>query len=179
MDNMEVASDARPCFGVNALALAKGAVGFYFTTSAQLGRQRLPNRGVGLSDASWIATLNVTACGPCFVNILSTIASMLTIPIRELQQRGAKAIAKGAKGPMLVTGRPGALFYLIPADPSRLAEQEIELSRAMARADLRSWQTRAVAAGLDRTTDTEIEAEIAAVRKERRSRRKTRRPGNA
>ena len=104
---------------------------------------------------------------------------MLTIPIRELQQRGTKAIAKGAKGPMLVTGRPGALFYLIPADSSRLAEQEIELSRAMARADLRSWQTRAVAAGLDQTTDAEINAEIAAVRKERRSRSKTRRPVRA
>ncbi len=104
------------------------------------------------------------------------MTSMLTIPIRELQQRGTKAIAKGAKGPVLVTGRPGALFYLIPADPSRLAEQEIELSRAMARADLRSWQTRAVAAGLDQTTDAEIKAEIAAVRKERRSRSKPRRP---
>lgn len=101
---------------------------------------------------------------------------MLTIPIRDLQQRGTKAIAKNTTGPMLVTGRPGALFYLIPADPSRLAEQEIELSRAMARADLRSWQTRAVAAGLNQTTDAEIEAEIAAVRRARRSRGKTRRP---
>ena len=104
---------------------------------------------------------------------------MLTIPIRDLQQRGTKAIAKGATGPVLVTGRPGALFYLIPADPSRLAEQEIELSRAMARADLRSWQTRAVAAGLDQTTDAEIEAEIAAVRQERRSRGKARNPVRA
>jgi hypothetical protein len=104
---------------------------------------------------------------------------MLTIPIRELQQRGIKAIAKGTRRPMLVTGRPGALFYLIPADPSRLAEQEIELSRAMARADLRSWQTRAVVAGLDRMTDTQIKAEMAAVREERRSGRKTRRPVHA
>ena len=104
---------------------------------------------------------------------------MLTIPIRDLQQRGSKAIAKGSTGPMLVTGRPGALFYLIPADPSRLAEQEIELSRAMARADLRSWQTRAVAAGLDRTTDAEIESVIAAVRRDRRSRGKARRPAHA
>ena len=103
----------------------------------------------------------------------------IPIPICELQQRGTKAIAKGAKGPMLVTGRPGALFYLIPADPSRLAEQEIELCRAMARADLRSWQTRAVASGLEQTTDPEIEAEIAAVRKERRTRSKNRRPGRA
>lgn len=100
---------------------------------------------------------------------------MLTIAIRDLQQRGTKAIAKGATGPMLVTGRPGALFYLIPADASRLAEQEIELSRAMARADLRSWQTRAVAAGLDRITHAEIESEIAAVRQERRARKPRRR----
>jgi len=117
--------------------------------------------------------------GPCLVNILSTIASMLTIQIRDLQLRGTKAIAKGTTGPMLVTGRPGALFYLIPADPSRLAEQEIELSRAMARADLRSWQTRAVANGLDRTTAAQIEAEIAVVRRERRARGKARRPVRA
>lgn len=115
----------------------------------------------------------------CLVNRMSTIASMLTIPIRDLQQRGTKAIAKDTTGPMLVTGRPGALFYLIPADPTRLAEQEIELSRAMARADLRSWQTRAVEAGLDRTSSTEIEAEIAAVRRERRPHGKPRRPVRA
>ena len=101
---------------------------------------------------------------------------MPTIPIRDLQQRGAKAIAKGATGPQLVTGRPGALFYLIPADPERLAEQEVELRRAMARANLRSWQTRAVAAGLDQTSDAEIEREIAAVRRERSPRGKARRP---
>jgi len=104
---------------------------------------------------------------------------MHTIPIRDLQQRGTKAIAKGTTGPVLVTGRPGALFHLIPADPSRLAEQEIELRRAMARADLRSWQTRAVAAGLDQTTDAEIGAEIAAVRKERRARSKSPRSARA
>ncbi|HAT09330.1 MAG TPA: prevent-host-death protein [Planctomycetes bacterium] len=103
---------------------------------------------------------------------------MLTIPIRDLQQRGTKAITRGATGPTLVTGRPGALFFVVPADPSRLAEQEIELSRAMARADLRSWQTRAVAAGLDRTTDAEIESEIAVVRRERRARGKARRPAH-
>jgi hypothetical protein len=104
---------------------------------------------------------------------------MLTIPIRDLQLRGTKAIAKGTTGPMLVTGRPGALFYLIPADPSRLVEQEIELSRAMARADLRSWQTRAVANGLDKTTAAQIEAEIADFRRERRARGKVRRPARA
>jgi hypothetical protein len=100
---------------------------------------------------------------------------MLTIPIRDLQLRGTKAIAKGAIGPMLVTGRPGALFYLVPADRDRLTEQEAELTRAMARADLRSWQTRAVAARLDQTTNEEIEHEIAMARRERKVRSKPRR----
>ena len=110
---------------------------------------------------------------------MSQIASMRTIPIRDLRLRGAKAITKGSTGPTLVTGRPGALFFVVPADPSRIAEQELELSRAMARADLRSWQPRAVSAGIDRTTDAKIESEIAAVRRERRTRGKTRRPAHA
>jgi hypothetical protein len=97
------------------------------------------------------------------------MAKMITIPIRDLQQRGAGAISKGAAGPMLVTGRPGALFYLIPADPDHLAEQEIELRRAMARADLRTWQARAISAGLSRISDAEIQEEVVAVRRERRA----------
>ena len=106
---------------------------------------------------------------------MSTVFDMLTIPIRDLQLRGTKAIAKGATGPVLVTGRPGALFYLVPADRERLAEQEAELTRAMARADLRSWQSRAVAAGLDLTNSKEIEHEIAVARRERKVRSKPRR----
>jgi hypothetical protein len=97
---------------------------------------------------------------------------MITIPIRELQQRGTKAIARGTDEPVLVIGRPGALFYLIPADRDRLVEQEVELSRAMARAGLRSWQNRAVSAGLDKLTAEEIDAEISAARRERRTRSK-------
>ena len=77
---------------------------------------------------------------------------------------------------MLITGRPGALFYLVPADPKRLVEQEAELSRAMALADLRSWQSRAVAAGLDQLTDEHIDGDIRSARRERKARSKSRRP---
>jgi hypothetical protein len=101
---------------------------------------------------------------------------MIKIPIRDLQQRGIKAIARGTDEPVLVIGRPGALFYLIPADRDRLAEQEIELSRAMARASLRSWQNRAVSAGLDSITIEEIDAEISVARQERRARSKASKP---
>lgn len=104
---------------------------------------------------------------------------MLTIPIRDLQQRGTKALAMGSGKPVLVTGRPGPLFYVIPADPTRLAEQELELSRVMARANLRSWQARAVAAGLDQMTDQDIEAEIKAVREKHHSPRKPRHQAQA
>lgn len=96
--------------------------------------------------------------------------------MRELQQLGAKAIINGTSGPVLVTGRPGALFYLVPADPERLVEQEAELRRAMALADLRSWQSRAVAAGLDQVSDEEINDEIRSARRERKARSKSRRP---
>jgi hypothetical protein len=101
---------------------------------------------------------------------------MITIPIRDLQLRGTKAFARGTDEPVLVIGRPGALFYLIPADPDRLAEQEVELSRAMARASLRSWQNRAVSAGLDKLTAEEIDAEISTARQERRARSKASKP---
>jgi hypothetical protein len=100
---------------------------------------------------------------------------MITIPIRDLQQLGAKAVEEAARTagqsadePMLVTGRPGPLFYLIPVDTEHLEQQGLELRRAMARGNLRAWQQRAVAAGLDRLTDADIDEEIAAARRERR-----------
>ncbi len=92
---------------------------------------------------------------------------MDSIALRDLQQRGAKALPH-ADRPVVVTGRSGPLFLLVPADPGNLAEQEREIRRAMARADLRAWQERAVEAGLDRLSDEEIEAEIAAMRAARR-----------
>ena len=82
-----------------------------------------------------------------------------------------------ATGPILVTGRPGPMFLLIPADPDNLAEQEREITQAMARANLRAWQAKAVAAGLDQLTESDIDAEIALVRAERRvARSKPRKP---
>lgn len=92
---------------------------------------------------------------------------MQTIPLRDLQQRGAKAVPD-TRDPVVLTGRHGPLYLLVPADPAHLAEQEREIRRAMARANLRSWQERAVEAGLDALTDAEIEAEIAATRRDKR-----------
>lgn len=90
---------------------------------------------------------------------------MQSIPLRDLQQRGAKAVPD-THDPVVLTGRHGPLYLLVPADPAHLAEQEREIRRAMARTNLRSWQEQAVATGLDALTDAEIEEEIAVARRD-------------
>ena len=99
---------------------------------------------------------------------------MQTIPLRDLQLRGTKAVP-ATHDPVVLTNRQGPLYLLVPADPEHLADQEREIRRALARANLRAWQDRAVEAGLDALSDAEIETEIKAARKARkRSRRSTR-----
>ncbi len=95
------------------------------------------------------------------------MTAMQTIPLRDLQQRGAKAVPT-THDPVVLTGRQGPLYLLVPADPAHLAEQEREIRRAMARANLRAWQEQAVEAGLDTLTDADIAAEITATRTARR-----------
>lgn len=93
---------------------------------------------------------------------------MKNLALRDLQLRGTQALDPEVNRPVLVTGRSGPLFFLVPTDSERVVEQEAEITRAMARADLRSWQTRAVDAGLNVLSDQEINGEIAAVRAARR-----------
>lgn len=88
---------------------------------------------------------------------------MQTLPLRDLQQRGTKAVPD-THAPVILTGREGPLYLLVPVDPAHLAEQEREIRRALARANLRAWQERSAEAGLDTLTDAEIEAEITAAR---------------
>lgn len=93
---------------------------------------------------------------------------MNTVAFRDLQLRGTQALDPEVNRPVLVTGQSGPLFFLVPVDSKRVVEQEAEITRAMARADLRSWQTRAVDAGMNVLSDQEINGEIAAVRPARR-----------
>jgi hypothetical protein len=104
-----------------------------------------------------------------------TMQFMQTLPLRDLQQRGSKAVPD-THDPVILTGRQGPLYLLVPVDPAHLADQEREIRRALARANLRAWQEQAVDAGLDTLTDADIEAEIAAARKagKRSKRRSTR-----
>lgn len=89
---------------------------------------------------------------------------MNTLALRDLQLRGLQALDPEVNRPVLVTGQSGPLFFLVPADPKRVVEQEAELTRALARADLRSWHARTVETGMDAISDTEINEEIAVVR---------------
>ena len=93
---------------------------------------------------------------------------MQSIPLRDLQQRGTKAVPSNNE-PVLLTGRQGPLYLLVPVDPEHVTEQQREIRRAMARANLRAWQDQATSHGLDQLSDADIEAEITAARQEQRS----------
>lgn len=75
---------------------------------------------------------------------------MKYLPLRDLQQKGPAAIEKNLEEPILLTGRRGPLFFLVPADESNIENQYKELLRAMAQANLRDWQNKTIQLGLEK-----------------------------
>lgn len=67
---------------------------------------------------------------------------------------------------MLLSGRQGPAYFLIPVEPESMEAQEEELNSAMALAAMRESWRRAEVAGLADLTMDEIDAEIATSRKE-------------
>ena len=67
---------------------------------------------------------------------------------------------------VVLSGRQGPAYFLIPVEPESMEAQEEELKTAMALAAMRESWRRAEAAGLAGMTMDEIDAEIAASRKE-------------
>jgi hypothetical protein len=98
---------------------------------------------------------------------------MKTIPLRDFQREGARALGVGTSmGPWILAGREQE-FLLLPVSPeNRLTMLELVegLSAVLA---LRQDQARAVETGLDRLTMDEIDAEIKASRKAARRRKPT------
>lgn len=98
---------------------------------------------------------------------------MKTVPLRDFQREGAKALGAGtASGPWLLAGRDQE-FVLLPMTPeNRASVMDLAegLSAIMA---LRQDQAGAVAAGLDRLTMQEIDAEIRAARKAMKGRKRS------
>ena len=95
---------------------------------------------------------------------------MKTIPLREFQREGVKALGPGfSSEPLLLTGRDRefVLLQVPPDDRSAVLDLAEGLAAVMA---LRQDQERAVEAGLDQVSMADVEAEIRAARKSVRKR---------
>jgi len=98
---------------------------------------------------------------------------MKTIPLREFQREGVKALGPGFSAePLLLTGRDRefVLLQVPPDDRSAVLDLAEGLAAVMA---LRQDQERAVQAGLEQTSVEDVEAEIRAARKSIRQRKRT------
>ena len=98
---------------------------------------------------------------------------MKTIPLREFQREGVKALGAGFSAePLLLTGRDRE-FVLLPVPPDdRTAVLDLAEDLAAVLA-LRQDQGRAAEAGLDQVSVEDVEAEIRAARKSIRQRKRT------
>lgn len=98
---------------------------------------------------------------------------MKTIPLRDFQREGAKALGGEASlEPWILAGRDQE-YLLLPVTPenrSALLDLVEGLAAVLA---LRQDQARAVEAGLDKLTPDEIDAEIRAARKAAKRRKRT------
>jgi hypothetical protein len=89
---------------------------------------------------------------------------MLAKSLRELQQKGEKAVGKD---PMVLTNRRGPVGILIPVTSETLPYIEREVQKMSAQQSLRKTWATAREHGLDRLSQDEIEQEVVAVRKKR------------
>lgn len=98
---------------------------------------------------------------------------MKTIPLRDFQREGAKALGAGASiEPWLLAGREQEFVLLPVTQENRSAVVDLAEGLAAVMA-LRQDQARAVEAGLDKLTMDEIEAEIGAARSAAKRRKRT------
>jgi hypothetical protein len=98
---------------------------------------------------------------------------MKTIPLREFQREGVKALGPGFSAePLLLTGRDRefVLLQVPPDDRSAILDLAEGLAAVLA---LRQDQERAVEAGLDRTSMNDIGAEIRTARRSLEQRKRS------
>lgn len=91
--------------------------------------------------------------------------------MRDFQKKGQEAITAPRNEVVLLTGRSGPAYFLVPVFDTDLAFQADQLQQAMALASLRESQGEAERSGLSGITMDEINEEIRAVRAERRGRK--------
>src|SRR5665811_1577635 len=98
---------------------------------------------------------------------------MKTIPLREFQREGAKALGAGFSAePLLLTGRDREFVLLQVSPDNRTAVLDLAEGLAAVLA-LRQGQDRAVETGLDQISVEDIEAEIRDARKSIRQRKRS------
>lgn len=98
---------------------------------------------------------------------------MRQISFRDFRLQGSKALGKLRPGEAVVlAGREGPAYFLIPVEPESIETQEEELKTALALSAMRESWRRAESAGIADMTMEEIGAEIAASRKERKAPKK-------
>ncbi len=110
----------------------------------------------------WTLEVKVTVKYLTFVSILLTIIIMNAKSLRELQQKGSKAIGTE---PIVVTARKGPVGLLIPVTAESLPRVQQEVQKMLALESLSETWKLARETGLDQMSDLEIEAEVRAVRK--------------
>lgn len=89
--------------------------------------------------------------------------------MRDFQKKGPEAITAPKNEVVLLTGRSGPSYFLVPVLDTDLAFQAEQLQQAIAIASLRASQNAAENAGLAGVTMDEIVNEIASLRAERRA----------
>ncbi len=89
--------------------------------------------------------------------------------MREFQKKGLEAITAPRSEVVLLTGRSGPCFFLVPVFDTDLAFQAEQLQNAIALSSLRESQGMAESAGVSAASMDEINQEIATIRAERRA----------
>jgi antitoxin (DNA-binding transcriptional repressor) of toxin-antitoxin stability system len=94
---------------------------------------------------------------------------MRFISVRELNAHPKQVWAELKNGEMVVTSNGKPLALLSPVTEKTMEKTLKMIRRSRALMALEEMQKKSLAEGLDQLSDSEIEAEIRAVRKERRS----------
>ena len=96
---------------------------------------------------------------------------MRFVSVRDLRSKSAELWRDlPLEGQMVVTSNGKPVAILSAVDETNVAESAAAISRARALQAVQAIQMASVRAGLDRMSMEEIDAEIQAVRRERRSR---------
>lgn len=93
------------------------------------------------------------------------------VTVRELREKSGEVWQRIEAGEEIVVTRNGKPFAILsPTQPSQVEDQLRALRAARFGAALKALQSQAVAQGLDKMSQAQINDEIAAARKERRER---------